>query len=44
MLYVSHGIMLMIGFVLGVLFARRNQKKVEKAVEAVEEEYKKRRG
>lgn len=44
MLWLSHITVLIAGFVIGVLVARRNQKKVEKAIEAVKEEYKHRRG
>ncbi len=41
--WLTHTTALFVGFVLGILFARRNQKKVEKAVKALKEEYKKRR-
>lgn len=44
MLWITHMIVFAAGIILGVLFARKNPKKVEKAVSAVEEEYKRRRG
>lgn len=44
MIWISHIAALVAGFVLGILFARRNQKKVEKAISGVKEEYKNRRG
>ena len=36
-------IVFVVGFIVGVLFARRNQKKVEKAIGAIKKEYKSRR-
>ncbi len=42
MLYVTHILVLAIGFVIGVLFGRRNKKKVESAIAKVKEEYKER--
>lgn len=47
MLWLSHVAALLAGIVLGVLFARRNQKKIDKAVGAAKQtidEYKFRRG
>lgn len=47
MLWLSHIAVLVAGIVLGILFARKNQKKVERGIRAAKEtidEYKFRRG
>lgn len=47
MLWLSHIAVLIAGIVIGILFARRNQKKIEKGVSSAKEtieEFKYRRG
>ncbi|GER92675.1 hypothetical protein A45J_0393 [hot springs metagenome] len=44
MLWLSHIAVMIAGIIIGVLFARRNPKKVKKAVNKVQDEWKYRRG